>query len=210
MNKILMDGNLLYYKDDIKKIEVEGTVTIYIKNVSKYKVDINLKDNSTLYIYNYANLDGSADINIHQGNNTKVTFVHTFNINGNYELKYLAKIDGNNNTNDVFISGVTKNNVSVYVDGIVKHNTKENILNENIKVLTIGGSCFVAPKLHINTLDVIANHNTAISNIREHELFYLNSKGIDDDKAISLIEDSYIYGYLKEKSIEFYDYIKSE
>lgn len=210
MNKILMDGDKLYYKGDFENIEVDGYATIYIKDIKNYKLNINILDNSFLEIYVYASSSGCADININQSNNTAVTFVHTFSISGDYSLKYRANIDGNNNKNNVFISGVSKNKVNLDVDGVVKENLKGNELNENIKVLTIGGKCFVAPKLHISTLDVIANHNTAISNIREEVLFYLYSKGISKERAISLIEDSYVYGYLKDASASFLDYIKEK
>lgn len=210
MNKILMDGDLISYDKSCDNIEVKGNATLYIKDTSDYKINIDIKDNGILHIYDFTKESGEKEITINQSNNTKVTFVHSFIIESVYKLKIISYINGNNNTNDVFISGVSKGNVTLDVDGIVSNNTVNNTLNENIKVLTINGKCFVAPKLHVNTLDVIANHNTAISNIREDILFYLMSKGIDELHAASLIEDSYVYGYLKEQNEEFYKYIISE
>ena len=60
--------------------------------------------------------------------------------------------------------------------------------------------------LHISALNVLANHNTAISNVNEDALFYLMSKGIDRKQATKLIEDSYIYGLFKNE--EFINLIK--
>lgn len=104
--------------------------------------------------------------------------------------------------------GISNGKVFLDVDGVVKDKTKGNILNEDIRVLTIEGTLSVAPKLHVNALDVEANHNTAISNIREDELFYLMSRGIDKEQAINLIKDGYLYGYFKRVDEEFYNLIK--
>lgn len=210
MNKILMDGDKLYYNGDIDKIEVDGYATIFIKDILNYKLDITVKKSSTLNIYIFASKNSDSTLNINQESESNVTLVHTFKIDGEYNFKYRANISGNKNINNVLISGVSNGNVSLDVDGIVSKKTESNELNENIKVLTINGKCFVAPKLHVSALDVLANHNTAISNVREDELFYLFSKGIDKKHAISLIEDSYVYGYLKSSSNEFLDYVIKE
>lgn len=210
MNKILMDGDKLYYNGDIDKIEVDGHVTIFIKDILNYKLDITVKKSSTLNIYIFASKNSDSTLNINQESESNVTLVHTFKIDGEYNFKYRANISGNKNINNVLISGVSNGRVSLDVDGIVSKKTESNELNENIKVLTINGKCFVAPKLHVSALDVLANHNTAISNVREDELFYLFSKGIDKKHAISLIEDSYVYGYLKSSSNEFLDYVIKE
>lgn len=210
MNKILMDGDKLYYNGDIDKIEVDGYATIFIKDILNYKLDITVKKSSTLNIYIFASKNSDSTLNINQESESNVTLVHTFKIDGEYNFKYRANISGNKNINNVLISGVSNGRVSLDVDGIVSKKTESNELNENIKVLTINGKCFVAPKLHVSALDVLANHNTAISNVREDELFYLFSKGIDKKHAISLIEDSYVYGYLKSSSNEFLDYVIKE
>lgn len=208
MNKILMDGDKLFLDKNCDKVDVNGSSIIFIKDLDSFKLEINVLDNSILNIYDFSTKNVNKEIIINQNNNTKVGYVHTFKIDGDYKLKYRANIIGNNNSNEVYISGVSRGNAILDVDGIVSKKTLANSLNENIKVLTITGKCFVAPKLHVSALDVIANHNTAISNIREDELFYLLSKGIDRNHAVSLIEDGYVYGIMKKYSEEFYNYIK--
>ena len=114
----------------------------------------------------------------------------------------------NNNINNVNILGISNGNVYLDVDEVVKEHTNANILNEDIRVLTIDGVVYVRPQLHVSCLDVEANHNTAISNIREDELFYLMSRGIDLDRARKLIKDGYLYGYFKRVDEEFYNLIR--
>ncbi|MDE6141415.1 MAG: SufD family Fe-S cluster assembly protein, partial [Bacilli bacterium] len=115
-------------------------------------------------------------------------------------------INGDNNINNINISGVSNGFVSMNVDGHVKEHIKDNELNENIRILTISGRAFVSPMLHVSSLNVLANHNTAISNVNEDYLFYLMSKGIDKNAATKLVEDSYLYGLFKNE--EFINLIK--
>ncbi len=207
MNKILMDGNKLTLKDYKSIIEVSSSSIIYIlDNSSDLTLDINIKDNASLTIYDFNMHNKSSDIIVRQGNNTKVEYNHTFKIDGEYKFNYEVHIIGDNNTNNVNISGVSNGLVSMNIDGNVLRNVKNNELNENIRILTIEGQAFVSPMLHISALNVLANHNTAISNVNEDALFYLMSKGIDRKQATKLIEDSYIYGLFNNE--EFINLIK--
>lgn len=207
MNKIIMDGDNLKLDNFDTEIIVMKDSKLYLLDKSE---DLNLKiileDNTSLDIYDFNTHNKKTIIEVEQNNNTKFNYYHTFKIDHDYEFTYNANLLGNNNINNITISGVAIGFAHIFVDGKVKENTKGNELNENIKVLTTKGKAFISPMLHVSALDVIANHNTAISNIREDELFYLKSKGIDEEEAISLIEDGYLYGIFK--NTEFYEFIK--
>ena len=167
MNKILRDGDKLFLNSDIDSLEIiNGEVIIYINDLDDFKININLLDNSKVLIYDYSTKNVNKEIYISQENNTYLRYVHTFRVDGKYNLKYLVNLNGDNNTNDIFISGVSNGDVVLDIDGKVESKSSDNVLNENIKVLTNKGKCFVAPKLHISALNVLANHNTAISIVR--------------------------------------------
>ena len=69
----------------------------------------------------------------------------------------------------------------------------DNELDEKIKVLNINnGTSTVLPNMYINTKNVIANHSASISTIDSKYLFYLNSKGINNDLATKLIIDGFL------------------
>lgn len=209
MNKILVDGDKIILGEALSLIEVNGCAKIYLNNINfDLDLEIKLNDNAKLEIYDCTKNKLNKNLNIIQGNNTYFEYYHTFEISEEYHFKYRAHINGDNNTNNVHILGITNGKVFLDVDELVKDKTKNNTLNEDIRILTIEGVAFVEPKLHVNCLDVEANHNTAISNIREDELFYLTSKGIDLDSARKLIKDGYLYGYFKRVDEEFYNIIK--
>ena len=112
-------------------------------------------------------------------------------------------INGDNNENNIFVRGVSLDNNYINVDGVINEHSKGNVLNEDLRMLNLGGNAYVSPMLHVSALDVIANHNTAISNIREDELFYLKSKGISEENCIKLISDGYLYGLFKKDEYFF-------
>lgn len=209
MNKILMDGDKIILNEDISSIEVNGRVKIYLNNIDfDLNLDIKLNNDAHLEVYDCTRNKLSKDIRVFQDNSTFFAYYHTFEIDEEYNLKYRAYIAGNNNTNNINILGISNGNVYLDVDEIVKEHTINNILNEDIKILTIEGLAYVKPQLHVSSMNVEANHNTAISNIREDELFYLMIRGIDKDKACKLIKDGYLYGYFKRVDEEFYNLIK--
>lgn len=198
MNRILVDG-LYIVKNTRESIKVSGNSCIYIlNNLSDIFLDILVSDESILTVYDYNSSRSSSNIIINQQNSSKVYYYHGISITDTYTLKYRANIKGNNNSNKLYIHGVSFNDCTIDADVCVLDKTIGNEVVEDIKILTINGNVVVLPKLSVNTLDVIANHFTAISNIRDDILFYLNSKGINRKSAENLIIDSYRYGLFKE------------
>ena len=101
---------------------------------------------------------------------------------------------GNNSKNNINIHGISDSGYSkVIVDGLVRENTFNNELNENIKLLNINdGVSNIYPNMFINTKNVVANHSASISTINEDYLFYLMSRGINKEKSIDLILDGFL------------------
>lgn len=197
MEKIILNNETIELVDNDLEITIDGVCKLYIINKS-YKLVINLSDNSKLDVYDFNVTNTNNSLVINQSNNTEFNYYHSFKIDGDKLLDIKAYINGNKNINKINIYGISNGYANILVDGIVKQGSKDNVLDENIKVLTIGGKCFTKPMMHINVKECIANHNTAISNVREDEIFYLMSKGITRDKAVELISDGYLYGLYKD------------
>lgn len=197
MEKIILNNETIELVDNDLEITIDGVCKLYIINKS-YKLVINLSDNSKLDVYDFNETNTNNSLVINQSNNTEFNYYHSFKIDGDKLLDIKAYINGNKNINKINIYGISNGYANILVDGIVKQGSKDNVLDENIKVLTIGGKCFTKPMMHINVKECIANHNTAISNVREDEIFYLMSKGITRDKAVELISDGYLYGLYKD------------
>ena len=78
-------------------------------------------------------------------------------------------------------------------------NTKDNEILENLRIIALNDTeNEIVPNLLVRSDSVNAIHNTTISSIDKDYLFYLNSKGIDNETATKLIVDGFLKSVLKE------------
>lgn len=68
--------------------------------------------------------------------------------------------------------------------------TNAHQLNKNI-LLADGAKVYTKPQLKIDADDVKCSHGATISKLREDELFYLTSRGIQPDDALTLLSDAF-------------------
>ena len=81
----------------------------------------------------------------------------------------------------------------------VSENTKDNEILENLRIIALNDTeNEIVPNLLVRSDSVNAIHNTTISSIDKDYLFYLNSKGIDNETATKLIVDGFLKSVLKE------------
>ncbi len=190
MNKIVLD------KENIINLKIEKDSICNIGKDYKIKeLNIELLDNVLFILNDYSEIDDSIlKINIIQNNNSKFLYNHSFISKDKYELYINVNMIGNNSKNNINIHGISDNGYSkVIVDGLVRENTFNNELNENIKLLNINdGVSNIYPNMFINTKNVVANHSASISTINEDYLFYLMSRGINKEKSIDLILDGFL------------------
>ena len=201
MNNILVDNIILnneevYLEDkSINKIISNGKCTLNLFNCNIVKLDIIVNDNSSLII-NYFNLIDESNniININTNNNSNIIFNYSFKVINKYNLDIITNFLNNNSNITINIKGLNDSaKVKVNIDGYVKRHSIDNILNENMKLININDGISISnPNMYIDTSKVIANHNTTIGNIREDELFYFMSKGIDRINSIKLITKGFL------------------
>ena len=196
MNKIILDK--------VKKINLnikEDTVCNINNRLDLEELNIIIEDNNKFIINEYSEIEKKDyKISIIQYNNTEFIYNHSFKSNKLYNLDINIELKGNNSKNLINIHGINdfgKSNIKV--DGKVLENTKDNELDEKIKILNINnGSSSIFPNMLIDTKNVIANHAASITNINEDYLFYLNSKGIKDEQAKELIINGFLDNEAKE------------
>lgn len=211
MNKIIIDSIL--YKEDIillenktiNNIDVSGQSEINLLNCSLTNTTINIGDNSSLIINCFniiTKLNNNIKINI--SNKSSILFNHSYICTDEYNLHITSdfkKSESNISVNVNALNDGGKSNIDI--DGLIKSQKINNVLNENIKVYNINnGSCIGMPKMYINTSKIIANHNITISNISKEELFYLMSKGINYSNAIKIICNGFLISKIKNDELK--------
>ena len=135
-------------------------------------------------------------IEINNYENSITNFNYSFINNDNCKLIINNNIIKNNIKSNIRVRGVALENATAIIDsnGKVTEKTLNNEFNEDLRGLNLeNGFIKINPNMFIDSNDVIANHNSTIGNINKDYLFYLNSKGIENDNAKKLI----ISGFLK-------------
>ena len=190
MNKIILDNS------NIIELNVNKDTTIDInKDYNINSLNINILDNTSLIINHYNEINNNnLNINIKQNNNSNFIYNHSFINKRTYNLNINIKLLGNNSKNIINIKGISDTgHTNIIIDGKVNELTKDNLLEENIKMLNINeGKSNILPNMYINTKNVLANHACAISDFNKEHLFYLNSKGINDELGKKLIINGFL------------------
>ena len=140
-------------------------------------------------------MSGFGFVLINASSNTKINFNYAFESQKPCKINILTNLNGNNIKNNIKIHGVTSKCGSSYIEAnaIVKENTIDNEINEEIKVLKLNDEeSIIKPNLQVSSNNIIANHNTTCKMIDQNSLFYLTSKGLSKAKAIKLIKEGFL------------------
>jgi hypothetical protein len=219
--KVLKDTHLeLEYKS---KEEYKININIYLnsnvtlnlfdkkegsKSKIQYKYD--LLDNSKLILNKFYDCEALKEQNIINlnGINASVDYYHKtisknkedYNVMVYHNADYTESNINNEGVN--IENGELRFNVtSAILDNVVgcKANQVGRIIN-----LT-DNQCSINPNLLIENNEVEANHSAAIGKFSDEEIFYLMSRGIDYNTAISLLIKGFLIGSLTtdEKNIKY-------
>ncbi len=176
----------------IKKINKKGTINVYLEKESDSLIEFFLKlENNQNKIY------------FHNEENTKLNVHFSATFSGENHLEIKNELKHSNIKNDLKIRLVEKEGtINVLAVGDIKEKTKEINYLEDIKALTTNNERIkIMPDLLVKSKEVIANHNTTISDISKKELFYLKSKGLSEAKATEMIKKGFLKGILKNKEL---------
>lgn len=189
-NKILVDNILLDNLEPKSKIAAKGESQINLFNKDIIDLDIEAIDDAilTINLFNIVNVDKTI-IRLKTESKSKIVLNYSFINKQDYELRVITDYIGDDSSIIININGVNDTgNCKIDIDGFVKENKNNNLLDENVRIININnGSCISNPNMFIATSNVLANHNTVIGGIRDDELFYLMSKGIDSSVARDII-----------------------
>jgi hypothetical protein len=191
--KIILD---LKCNDVILNIEGKVIINEIVEGIDNRNIKINLNKNSKLTYNRFCRLDsGKCLIDVKNLDNSIINFNNSFITTDKYELIINNEFICNNSNSRLNIKGVSVLNglIKVIVNGIVKEKTLDNELLEDIRILTLNNNeHIITPNMMIDSENVVANHNVAISGVSDIELFYLNSKGLSYEKSVELIKNGFL------------------
>ena len=209
-SNLVLEDKVCKLEINLEKLELEvnGNVCIYdINRCKNLELNIIVNDNSSLTYYMYSNNNFETKIiNIDNKSKSKTNFNYSFINDKDCKLEINNNIVDSDINSDIKVRGVAKNKSNIIIDsnGYVKKDTLNNEFNEDLRGLNLDdGIVKIYPNMYIDSNDVIANHNSTIGNVNKNYLFYLNSKGIDNETSTKLIVDGFINSVLDDNMKEY-------
>lgn len=92
--------------------------------------------------------------------------------------------------------------INFQVSGYVDNGIKDCVINQNNRIINLtNNKCEIRPNLYINEYDTIANHSALIGGFSHDELFYLQSRGINEVDANKLLIHGFLVSDLSNKKM---------
>ena len=199
--KFIKNGNYYIEYVDCDKVNfniiVEKDICI---NLFEYSNNKNINISNNYYLYKNASLilskffsnnTTNEVINIYlkeDGANIKYNFSSISNGNDKYSMNVYH--EGIKTNSDIFNRTIAKEGSSNIFDinSFVDNGIKECYLNQQTKIITLGDSNNkINPNMFISEESTTAIHSSVIGCIREEDLFYLMSRGINYSDSVNLI-----------------------
>ena len=101
-------------------------------------------------------------------------------------------------------NGVNKSgSMNIQISGYVPKYMMNCICNQSNRIINLTDrKCEIRPNLYIDTDDVDANHSALIGKFNNDELFYLNSRGINDIDANNLLIKGFLLNKVDSESLK--------
>lgn len=205
----------IYYNFDNTKLDITINVNDNVKfNLYEYKYGVKGKLKCTINLGSkcVTNIERISKIN--QIKEMFVCNLNGTNANINYNFKTISTnkevydlIINHNEKNT--ISNIKNNAVSIengkvtfQVSSYVDNGIKGCIVNQTNRIINLNNNkCEIRPNLYINEYEVDANHSALIGGFSSNELFYLQSRGIDEISANKLLIKGFLTSDLTNKKL---------
>lgn len=210
MNKILLEESSINIKDNCNYLLNENgnkQINILDNNVSVFTI-INEEDKNLKYVFNVSsncdlviNIFDAAPIinreivvNLNGDNSKLLVNVSAISLmKNNYDISiHHNAINCTSNTN---IHGLTIDNNSIYIknNGYIPKGSKKSELHQDNKIIIMNDNkSKIEPNLFIDEYDVLASHGAYIGKFDLDELFYLESRALDEKTSYELLINGFL------------------
>lgn len=218
-NNIEIKQNKITFKKD-------GNYQIEYKNSNNINLELDLSDNVEIKLFIYSenleinskhlyNLNKNSKLILYQFYNNKNVFEEKIiNLNGENSTIYqgFSSISINNEEYHIIVNhnnkkvksqiynkciGCNNSSIKFIINSILKKGNTECIMDQNTKILTLGDTdASIVPNMFIEEDSVEAKHGSVISGINNDDIFYLMTRGITNNEAVTLLIKGFIFSNL--------------
>jgi len=139
------------------------------------------------------NIHGTIDIECEKNTKTMIRIGMYSKNQNNFSIKTTLKEENAECTILIRMVGANESHTKIKTTGVLETDAKNSIFLEDIKYLmeeTNEIKCI--PELFLSSSEVTANHKVTIGKINEEDLFYLKTKGINEELGKELIRQSFL------------------
>ncbi|MEE3342639.1 MAG: SufD family Fe-S cluster assembly protein [Bacilli bacterium] len=186
------------------KVRANIMVKIFLFSVDN-DISVNVKyeldDNSNLVVYKfYNNINNNIYEEIYLNGNNSSIYYNLSSISKNVEDYKMVIYHNNYNVKSNISNrcvGMDGSKVTYSIDSILEKGNTNCVMNQDTKIICMGDvDAKVEPNMIIDEDDVEARHGSVIGKFSYDDLFYLLSRGISEEVAISLMIKGFIMGHL--------------
>ena len=205
MNNIVLESDLLILKDnENKEINIK-------KNINTKIILINERDTDNKYIFNVEensniiinildiskNIKRDITINLNGKNSNIELNISSISLNENiYQVNVFHNEKNTHSKTTLHGLTINDNKIIFKNNGYIKKGSTKSILNQDNKIITLGkNNSKIEPNLFIDEYDVEASHGAYIGKFKEDDIFYLKTRGLNEESANNLL----INGFLLDK-----------
>ena len=204
-NELLLDNQSLNLVIETSKLRVtcSNHNQIFISEYpDKLSLSFYLLPNSSITINQFKinQLNSKINIKVNQEKDSNFEYRIVLVAHANLSFNLSNTLHGNNNQSQIIIRCLAeeKGKATIQVDGHVIAKVTDNSLSEDIRILSLNEKeNVIIPNILIASDDTIAIHNATIGGINSQSLFYLKSKGLSEEKSISLIKNGFLINGLR-------------
>lgn len=206
--KVNGDYTLEYINSDFISLDIEilenVVVNLFIISCDNdlriknhYKIGTNSKLTIFKFYYN-RNMDEVIEFDLN-GENSLISYNFSGISKGHEE--YHIIVNHNNRKVSSKISnkciGLDGSKIRLQIDSILEKGNTDCVMDQNSRILTLGDvDATIIPNMFIEEDSVEAKHGSVVGRIRPEEIFYLISRGITEDEAVTLLMKGFIFSNL--------------
>lgn len=166
---------------------------------SKIRTKYILEENARLDVIKFNDVKGVNENVIVNLNGKNATINYIFKTISNSKEKYDLTIYHNESNTESFIKNngvaIKEGKIKLNVSSFVPNGKKECNVNQINRIINLtNNKCQISPNLYIDEYDVCANHSALIGKFSDSEMFYLQSRGIEEKEALMLLIKGFILG----------------
>lgn len=211
-------------KSELVKVNLDVAQGAKLNLLHHFHQEVNLQEIAMIHqdaslstgFYVLETLKMSVNAKYHlKASEAKVSFISSTisNSNTEYDIECIHESPFTTSQMENYAISKEMGNYKIIASGKINKGAHGSKSHQSTRVLTMGEkqNASVTPLLLIDENDVEASHASAIGSMNEDHLYYLQTRGLNQNQALGLLTLSYILPILKiVENTDFYDRVKEE